>query len=335
MRDSIQKLLDELTSLNDHRVSVFEIQIKGLEDGTLSLSGILLDQDQLAALDGAFSDHFPGLSLDTTSVRILSRESRERVHVGTNLTGLYDQPTLHLPLSSELCYGTGLEILDEQDKWAFTRQRDGYLGWIFKSHLAEGFASHATHLVLAPSYELRAQPEATSEIITRLVSGTGVEVESVRGEWAKVIANKTGWMPAFLLRAINELPKLIEDKRKTLIEDSARLVGVPYVWGGTSGNGIDCSGLSRLLHKWIGLDLPRDADMQYRMAKPIEPPFEVGDLLFFHEVGKKRKVTHVGISLGGWRMIHSSQGNNGVYVDDVQNHQSLKENFVSAGSFLR
>ena len=105
--------------------------------------------------------------------------------------------------------------------------------------------------------------------------------------------------------------------------------------GGSSGNGIDCSGLARLLHKWIGLDLPRDADMQYQAARPVEPPFELGDLLFFHEVGKKRKVTHVGISLGGWRMIHSSQGNNGVYIDDVQERPSLRENFVSAGSMLR
>jgi hypothetical protein len=89
MRDSIQKLLDELTSLNDPRVSVFDIQFKGLDKETLSLSGKLLDQDQLAALEGAFSNHFPSLSLNTASVQILSREPREHVHVATNLTGFY------------------------------------------------------------------------------------------------------------------------------------------------------------------------------------------------------------------------------------------------------
>ena len=335
MHDSIQKLLDELTSLNDPRVSVFDIQFQGLDNVTLSLSGKLLDQDQLAALEGAFSNRFPSLKLDTASVQILRRESRELFHVVTSLAGLYDGPTLHLPLSSELCYGAEVEILDEKEKWAFTRQKDGYLGWAFRSYLAQGFASQTTHFVLAPSYELRADANAKSEIITRLVSGTSVEVKDVRGAWSKVIANKTGWMPSSLLRAFSELPKSTEDKRQTLIEDSARMIGVPYVWGGTSGNGIDCSGLGRLLHKWIGIDLPRDADMQHGAAGPVEPPFEVGDLLFFHEVGKKRKVTHVGISLGGWRMIHSSQGNNGVYIDDVQEHPTLKENFVSAGSFLR
>jgi hypothetical protein len=286
-------------------------------------------------LKEAFSSHFPDLSIDTASVRILNQEPHERVHVATNLTGLYEKPTLHLPLSSELGYGTEVEIFEEKEKWAFTRQKDGYLGWVFKPHLAEGLASQATHLVLAPSCELRVQPREKSGVMTRLVSGTSVEVEEVGGEWSRVIANKTGWMPSSLLRAFSEITKSIEEKRKTLIEDSARMIGIPYVWGGTSGNGIDCSGLSRLLHKWIGLDLPRDADMQYGTAKPVSPPFEVGDLLFFREPGKKRQVTHMGISLGGWRMIHSSQSNNGVYVEDVQENKSLKEMFVSAGSFLR
>jgi len=61
----------------------------------------------------------------------------------------------------------------------------------------------------------------------------------------------------------------------------------------------------------------------------------VGDLLFFREGGSERRITHVGISLGGWTMIHSSRGRNGVYIDDVQEREALRQIFVSAGSFLR
>lgn len=337
MREAVQKLLDELRAQNDSRIRTFDLEIAELDDVSLCLQGRLLDQDQLTALEGDISSRFPSLSLDTASVRILRRESPQCAYVATNLTGLYDGPTLHLPLSSELCYGTDVEILefDKEGKWAFTRQKDGYLGWVFKAYIADGFASPPTHLVLAPSCELRAGPDGGSEVLTRLVSGAGVEVDDMQSEWSKVVANKTGWVPSSLLRAISHLPNSIEEKRKTIIEDSARMIGVPYVWGGISGNGIDCSGLVRLLHKWIGLYLPRDADMQYEASKPVEPPFEVGDLLFFHEPGKKRRVTHVGISLGGWTMAHASQTNNGVYVEDVQQSQSLQENFVSGGSFLR
>jgi len=328
---NIQSKLDELASQNDHRISVFDIQIQGTHNWTLTLTGHLLDESQLETL----LHHFKDLKLDTASIQILCQHDLPRMHVGTNLTGLYERPTFGMPLSSELPYGTELEILDEQVRWVFTRQKDGYLGWAYKPYLAEGFAAKPTHLVIAPSCELRAQPDIASEVITRLVSGTGVTIEELRGEWAKVTANTTGWMPVSLLRAIDDIPQSIEEKRKLLIEDSMRMIGVPYLWGGTSGNGIDCSGFVRLLHQWAGVVIPRDADMQHAAAKAVEAPFEVGDLFFFAESESKRKITHVGMSLGGWKMIHSSRGRNGVYIDDIQERQSLKEIYVSAGSFLR
>jgi hypothetical protein len=240
-----------------------------------------------------------------------------------------------MPLSSELYYGTDVEILDEEGKWVFTRQNDGYLGWAYKLYLRPDPAREPTHLIIAPSCELFAQPETGSEIVTRLVSGTAVTVEETRGEWARVIANKRGWLPLARLRALVDIPASLEERRKTLIEDSARMIGVPYLWGGTSGNGIDCSGFVRLLHRWIGIDIPRDADLQHAKARPVQPPFEAGDLLFFGEGGGERTITHVGMSLGGWKIIHSSRGNNGVYIDQVQERESLKQNFVRGGTFLR
>jgi hypothetical protein len=189
--------------------------------------------------------------------------------------------------------------------------------------------------VLVSSYGLRTAPDRESEIVTRVVSGTGVVVEEIRGDWARVAANQTGWMQMVHLRALGEMPQSVEERRKTLVRDAARLIGVPYLWGGTTGHGIDCSGLARLLHHWIGVEIPRDADMQNAAAKPVEPPFEVGDLFFFSDADSDRRITHVGMSLGGWKMIHSSRSRNGVYVDHVQERESLQKMFVSAGSFLR
>ncbi|MGZ9164266.1 MAG: C40 family peptidase [Anaerolineales bacterium] len=328
---SIQSKLDEIASQSDNRTTVFDIQILETQNGSPTLGGRLLDESQLETL----SHHFQDLQLDTAPIRILRRHDLPRMHVRTNLTGLYERPTFGMPLSSELLYGTELEILDEQERWVFTRQKDGYLGWAYKPYLAEDITARPTHFVLAPSCELHAHPDAMSEIFTRIFSGTGVAIEETDGKWAKVKAGKTGWMPVSLLRAISDLPESIEEKRKMLIEDSMRLTGVPYLWGGASGNGIDCSGFVRLLHRWVGVDIRRDADMQYAAAKPVEQPFDVGDLFFFAESESKRKITHVGMSLGGWRMIHSSRGRNGVYIDDLQERQSLKEIYVSAGSFLR
>lgn len=326
----MQNILDEFAKSIDARTSLFDVKIDSEDNGTLILSGRVLNASQLDELPRLF----PGRKLDTTSIRILSREPHERIHVATNLTGLYEKPTFG-PLSSELCYGTELEALDEENRWVLTRQRDGYLGWAYRPYLSEGLAPAATHLMLAPAIELRAEPNEYSKVLTRVMSGTGVIVQETLDGWSRISANKTGWIPSVCLRALNNLPKTLEEKRASLITDSQRMIGVPYLWGGTSGNGIDCSGFVRLLHHWIGIDIPRDADMQCNAAKTVEPPFEIGDLFFFAEDDRNRKITHVGMSLGGWRMIHSSRSRNGVYIDDVQEVNFLKEIFVSAGSFLR
>ena len=335
MRDQIQKLLDELTAGNNSRLFVFDLQIQREENGTVSVSGSLLTKDQLSALTETFSRQFPDLVLDTASIRILDRPNLPCFHVSTNFTGYYEEPTFRVPLLSELPYGTELEILDEKERWVFARQQDGYLGWAYKPYLAEGAAPAATHFVIAPSHELYAEPGMAAEIITRLMSGTGVRVDETQGEWSRIKANKSGWLPSRVLRSIESLPQTLEERRRTLLDDSQRMTGVPYLWGGLSGNGIDCSGLARLLHRWIGIDIPRDADMQCRAARPVEPPFEVGDLFFFAEDDDKRNISHVGMSLGGWKMIHSSRSRNGVYIDDLDERKSLMDIFVSAGSFLR
>lgn len=329
--NDIQSTLDELSRQNDARTSVFEVEIQGLKNSTLTLGGRLLDESQLDDL----ARLFPHLKLDTAAIRVLSRESPGHFHVATNLTGLYEQPTFGVPLSSELYYGTKLEILEMEKSWVFARQRDGYLGWVYRSYLKEGVAPKSTHLVTAPVIELRSEPDNTSEVITRVVSGTAVVVEETRDSWSCVSANRSGWMPSSYLRSLAELPDRLEKRRATLVEDAHRMIGIPYLWGGTSGNGIDCSGLARLLHRWIGVQIPRDADMQHAAAKPVEPPFGVGDLLFFSEKDNHRQITHVGVSLGGWTMVHSSRGNNGVYIDNVKQNESLMNIFVSAGSFLR
>ena len=327
----MQNILDDFIKTIDPRTSLFDVKIDAISDGTLVFSGRVLNKSQLDELPRIFPDR----KLDTASIRILNAETNARVHVATNLTGLYERPTFGMPLSSELYYGIQLEVLDENENWVFTSQTDGYLGWAYRRYLGKGTAQNASHYVIAPAIEVREEPEQASRAITRLVSGTGISVEETRGNWSLVKANKTGWIPSSNLRALADIPESIEEKRKLMVDDGQRMVGVPYLWGGTSGNGIDCSGFVRLLYRWVGMDIPRDADMQCDVARPVEPPFEVGDLFFFAEGESKRKITHVGMSLGGWQMIHSSRSRNGVYVDDIQEVQFLKSIFVNAGSFLR
>jgi cell wall-associated NlpC family hydrolase len=212
---------------------------------------------------------------------------------------------------------------------------DGYLGWTYKPYLTEAALPEPTHIVLAPAVELRAAPEANSQALSRLFGGTQVKIETVQGNWAKVLANVTGWVPLADLRALDSLPQTEADRRQQMVIDAQRLIGVPYLWGGSTGNGIDCSGFARLLHRWVGVELPRDADMQSVQSTRVEPPLQPGDLFFFGEDDSERRITHVGVSLGGWKVLHSSRSRNGVYLDDVQEKEGLRSIFVHAGTFLR
>jgi len=334
MLDALQDFLSAMSASVDGRTSVFDLRILHAGEGSLSLAGRLLDPAQLESLARALAERFPGLTVDTAEIKVLEQVDLPRVHVATNLTGLYERPAFGGPLASELYYGTDLQVLEEVDRWVFVRQRDGYLGWAYRPYLVEGLAPEPTHLVMAPSVELLVQPGLRGSIVTRLVSGTGVVVEETDSRWVFVAANKKGWLPARFLRSVKEYPATAERQRARIVKDAEGMIGTPYLWGGMSGNGIDCSGLARLLHRWIGIEIPRDADMQWAAAKPVEPPLKPGDLLFFAEGDRPKHISHVGISLGGWKLIHSSRSRNGVYVDDLDEADYLREIYMSAGSFI-
>lgn len=143
-----------------------------------------------------------------------------------------------------------------------------------------------------------------------------------------------GYAQADGLRPLSALPEDEDGLRQQIITDARQLLGVPYQWGGCTALGIDCSGLSQMAYRMAGITLPRDADMQFAAGQPVEPPFRPGDLLFFGSSQGHRSISHVGISVGGWQIIHSSGPRNGVYEDDVQAVDWLCDRFLGACTFV-
>jgi cell wall-associated NlpC family hydrolase len=320
----------------DARTNFCQLEITSCRASTCALAGETLDRATLDAVIDALATDFPNLRFDSSAVRILHRDAARWAVVATNVAGVYAQTSVYSELVTQVMAGWRLEILKEREGWAFTRQEDGYLGWINRRYLAETRQSSPTHLVAAPVVLLHEGADATAPLAGRLSAGAFVSLIDARDGWAllDLPGGQMRWTPSSGLRALDAHPTSPEALRRQMIEDALAFVGLPYVWGGASGFGIDCSGFARLIHLLNGVAIPRDADMQFLAGSAVDEPFQPGDLLFFRSKDSHRIATHVGVSLGGWRMIHASISRNGVYVDDVQQTPHLRETFVGARSFL-
>lgn len=119
--------------------------------------------------------------------------------------------------------------------------------------------------------------------------------------------------------------KNIKKIRKITTADRAAWVArkqlnTPYVWGGTTPKGFDCSGLVQYSYQANKLKLPRTASQQYASTKRIPTNQAVtGDLVFFKDTGKRKGITHVGIYLGNGRFIHAPRKGKTVEITQVKN----------------
>lgn len=335
MIENIQETIQSLAQKrSDERLNVFKVGIKSLENNKLTLSGQVLEKQDVDELLEVITKRFGFLQIDASGVEVLRKQSNQTLSVGTNLTSAHASTSFLSEMSSQMVYGEKVEILAEQARWAYTRQSDGYLAWTYKPYLTNFMEPIATHIVVNPAINLYEKPDENAAIMTRIFCGTSVAILNNSGDWAQVSANITGWTRIANLRAFTDIPTTNKARRSQIFIDAQKMIGVPYLWGGTSGNGIDCSGFARLLHRWVGVEIPRDADLQSTRCKRVEPPFQPGDLFFFGEGDSDRRITHVGVSMGGWNMLHSSRSRNGVYMDDIQEKESLRSIFAHAGTFL-
>ncbi len=106
-------------------------------------------------------------------------------------------------------------------------------------------------------------------------------------------------------------------KAKAVVETGKKYIGVPYVFGGTTPAGFDCSGFLQYIFKQNGMTIPRLADEQYQLGKKVKTSeLELGDLVFFttYEPG----VSHCGIYVGNGKFLHTSSSR-GVRIDDLNN----------------
>ncbi|MBO5500268.1 MAG: C40 family peptidase [Bacteroidales bacterium] len=243
------------------------------------------------------------------------------------------KPDYESPLETQELMGTVVEITAEEGYWREVITPQPYKAWCTDQGLVEMTKEELKAYQEAPKViyqelygHIHTKPSAKSPTICDLVGGDVLRMadpsRKLKGKWTKVMlpSGKTGYVPSkelkhhngFVSIAMGEgsAESISPEVTEAIIAQAERLLGVPYLWGGMSAKGVDCSGLVRIAHIMNGILLPRNASQQIKCGDRVDlKDLQRGDLVFFGTPAtdeKPMRITHVGIYLGNNRIIHSS-----------------------------
>ena len=172
----------------------------------------------------------------------------------------------------QLLFGDRFLVIDRHEGFAFGQaEKDGFCGYLPEAALGADFG--ATHWVSAPATHLYAEPRVQAPERMALTMGCRVTVTDTAGKFA---LTPLGAVPASHLRTLG-------DWASDPVAVAYQFLGTPYLWGGNSRMGIDCSGLAQAAHLACGIACPGDSDLQQAIGQEIAPdaPLQRGDLLFW------------------------------------------------------
>lgn len=251
--------------------------------------------------------------------------------VNLSVANLRTAPRNQAELATQVLLGTALDLLEEKNNHYRVRTPEGYIAWVSASSVvpvAESgllkwktakkaiFIDDYGHAYTAPDAEaMRVSDLVKGNILTTNGYTEGyLNVTYPDGREAYVKANQAlpfdEWLDSRDLSAQN------------ILNDAKKMMGLPYLWGGTSVKGVDCSGFTKTAYYSNGLIIPRDASQQVLAGLPVdiltdgEPDsikilqnLQPADLLFF--AANKRKdanarITHVALYIGNGEFIHAS-----------------------------
>ena len=228
--------------------------------------------------------------------------------------------------------GMPVRILEEYDDWYRCVNMEGYTAWVITRSIAEmtkeeydAYLAKPKVFVKVKYTTLYSEKNVNSLPVSDLVWGCILIDEGKAGSWRKVSVadGRTGYIQASEVMDLKAWMDSAVPTEKNVVETAKQFCGFPYVWGGTSVKGVDCSGLSKTAYFLNGYVLRRDASQQCKTGDSVDVHRFVegeytkaalgnlrpGDLIFFGrkaENGRRERVTHVAIYMGDGKIIHSS-----------------------------
>ncbi len=315
----------------DRRVAVFDISCA--RQGTQLVVKGDVDQDN-ARRDVITAMEAAKLGTLVDSIRILPDPALAQVPFGivkVSVGNVRSNPAHSAELATQVMMGMVVTLLKKQGDWYYIQCPDKYLGWL------EGAAMHLTKqagvdawqngprvIVTAYFGVVRAKRDTASLPVSDAVPLVLFKDDGVRGKW-RAVETPDGRRGFIENRLVADYARWKATRKLTAVSvelTAKRFIGVPYLWGGTSPKGMDCSGFTKTVFRLNGMELNRDANQQAQMGTDVSVGDDMrqltkGDLLFFGQQAsaeRAERITHVGIYLQDKQIIHTP-GGSGVRID--------------------
>ena len=318
--DSAREILAQVKQkyVPDSRTGIFEISIRS-DNKKFILKGETDNPEAKKALHAQLSDN---LIIDHINVLPDSALGSLRFGIVNNSVGnLRSDPEHASELVSQALLGTVLKVLKKEREWFLVQTPDQYIAWIdsgaFVLKNKEGLSSWNENekIIFTHPFGFIYSDHKKTKPVSDLVIGNIVEIKKRLNEHYEVVLpdGRSGFVPVNQAVLYNEWVNRNVDK-EFLVEFSRQFLGVPYLWGGTSIKGVDCSGFTKNIYFMYGINLPRDASQQIQIGETIDHQrkfdlLQKGDLLFFGKPATDsttEKVVHVGMWIGNMEYIHAS-----------------------------
>lgn len=320
----LQTIIDEVKSeyAPDKRVALFNVDIKESES-SLKLVGETTELDAKIELIKRIESS--KIDIQDSIKTLPSEKRRGKVYgiINNSVANLRGKPRHSAELVTQATLGTPVKVLKNKDGFYLIQTPDKYISWvdsdgikiIDKEKYDDWYSSDK--IIYTNEYGFSySEANEKSERVSDLVIGNILEKLSTKGEFTKV--KYPDGRKAFILSSksqnYNDWVKKAFPTDKNIIETAKLFMGNPYLWGGTSAKGLDCSGFTKTVFFLNGVILDRDASQQVKKGILVdtENGFEnlkKGDLLFFGfkaKNGNRERITHVGIYIDNLEFIHEA-----------------------------
>jgi hypothetical protein len=285
-----------------------------LKDGQVVLSGETNLPNALTQMNSRLFES----DIDLIGQVTLLESSNAIVNI--SVANLRSQPKHSAELATQALMGMVVKVYKQQKNWYLIQTPDGYLAWTDAGALQmieteEDLVSYdvAPKVVFTEAFGfVRNETGNVSDI------SLGNVLELISSEQdrfnVKFPDGRVGYVLKSQAMEYKNWVKNFSDDPQDLVSQAQQFMGVPYLWGGTSFKGVDCSGFTKMVYLMNGRIIPRDASQQVNTGKLIDDQkiFEgltKGDLLFFGKAATdstRERVTHVAMWIGDGKYIHAA-----------------------------